>query len=137
MKYLFLISTQDTLQHVVKNVSDSATTESTIFGNIWFWVSIIEAVVILLLWMKKRHPSALEKKKEEILNEAVDFDNVMRSSFQSSERLDRLKRKCHPDRFVSDPEKQAHAERIFQAVIEGKDDYKKLKALEEEASQYL
>ena len=45
----------------------------------------------------------------------VDFDNVINSSFAAKELYDKLKVKCHPDRFT-DADLNKEATRLFQEI---------------------
>jgi hypothetical protein len=111
--------------------------------NIWFWLSIIELVIIIILFLKLRRgkenlPFAdlnrenLKKSKEA----TIDFGNVMNSINGSGELYKELSRKCHPDRFVDSP-LQKLAEEIFQEISKNKRDFEKLSALKERAINEL
>jgi len=50
------------------------------------------------------------------LKQDIDFDNIINSSFNSLELYDKLKVKCHPDRFPKDKEINIIAENLFQEI---------------------
>jgi hypothetical protein len=111
--------------------------------NIWFWLSIIELIIIIILFLKLRrgkenltfadlNKENLKKSKEA----TIDFGNVMNSINGSGELYKELSRKCHPDRFVDSP-LQKLAEEIFQEISKNKRDFEKLSALKERAINEL
>lgn len=129
---------QDSLK--VAEQALSATTDKSDSINIWMWVAIGEFVIIvgLLLAKKlKRTPSAKQRFKEESLAQAVDFNNVINSSFHSTELYNILKVKCHPDRFPTDPELNGIADKLFQEITKNKTNLKRLQELKIEAQQKL
>lgn len=77
------------------------------------------------------------KFKKDSLKENIDFDNILKSSFNSIELYNELKVKCHPDRFAPDEAKSMVADSIFQEITKNKTNYKKLIELKEEAKQKL
>jgi hypothetical protein len=111
--------------------------------NIWFWLSIIELIIIIFLLLKIRRSrekltfSDLNKENIKASKEAtIDFGNVMNSINRSGELYKELSRKCHPDRFVDSP-LQKLAEEIFQEISKNKRDFEKLSALKERAINEL
>lgn len=108
--------------------------------NWWMWIAIIEFVIILFLILKRKTKSKITTKnqfKKEALNEEVDFNNIINSSFHSAKIYDELKVKCHPDRFPTDEEKNLTAENIFQEIVKNKNNIKRLLELKEEAIHKL
>lgn len=108
--------------------------------NIWMWIAIGEfAVIIGLLLTKKlkRKTDAKLRFKEEALRQDVDFNNIIKSSFHSTELYDILKVKCHPDRFPTDPELNAMAGKLFQEITKNKTNHKRLEELKLEAQNKL
>lgn len=98
----------------------------------------IGAVVLLLLlafliYKRRKYLKQKEKLKSDV---SVDMDNLMASSFQAKALYDKLKVKCHPDRFL-DEQKRAIATEIAQEMNENKYDYKKLCELKERAEKEL
>ncbi len=132
----------DTIKQTKTSVivqKDCGTEESI---SIWFWVSVIELLVILfLLLLRKRKKTAINDKrqqfKKEAMNEKVDFNNIINSSFQAQEMYNNLKKKCHPDRFPTDSDKNKIALELFQEITKNKTNYKKLLELQEEAKTKL
>jgi uncharacterized protein YozE (UPF0346 family) len=113
-------------------------TDSTTF-SIWFWVAIIEFVIIvfLVLTLKKKGKDLkfgdLSKDKMRNAKKAdVDMDNLMNSINGSKDLYKELSRTCHPDRFINS-DKQKLAEEIFQDISKHKRDFKKLTELKERA----
>lgn len=118
----------------------SKTTETTHSTNWWMWFAIAELGVIAYLLIKenlKSKDTKLIQFKQESLRQEVDFDNIVNSSFNSIQLYDRLKVKCHPDRFSTDCEKNAIAENIFQEITNNKNNVKRLLELKEEAKEKL
>lgn len=70
-------------------------------------------------------------------NEKVDMENVIQSIFHSDSLYDKLKIKCHPDRFVQDPILMAKADSLFKEITEKKRDFKKLQELQQIAENEL
>lgn len=106
--------------------------------NYWFYISIIEAIIILFLllslFFNKRNKI---NEKKEIIETKIDFNNILNSSFNSKEIYDELKKKYHPDRYVHDIEKQNIATEIFQEITKNKNNIKKLQELKKLAEQKL
>jgi uncharacterized protein YozE (UPF0346 family) len=113
-------------------------TDSTTF-SIWFWVAIIEFVIIVFLVLKLKKKGKdlkfgdLSKDKMRNAKKAdVDMDNLMNSINGSKDLYKELSRTCHPDRFINS-DKQKLAEEIFQDISKHKRDFKKLTELKERA----
>jgi predicted RND superfamily exporter protein len=129
---------QDSLKIAEKAIS--ATSDKSDSMNIWMWVAIGEfAIIVGLLLAKKlkRKPNAKQRFKEESLAQDVDFNNIIKSSFHSTELYDILKVKCHPDRFPTDPELNGIADKLFQEITKNKTNLKRLEELKIEAQQKL
>lgn len=109
--------------------------------DFWFWLSIAEAllIVILLVSRLKRKPkSQMDQIKSQVMSEGeIDFSNTMMSAFHSKDLYDKLKVKCHPDRFPQDDELNAIANSLFQQIVENKKNYKKLLELKDLAEKQL
>jgi hypothetical protein len=108
--------------------------------NIWMWIAAAELLIILILLnkrFKKNSISAKKKFKNESLEQDVDFNNIINSSFNSTQLYNQIKTKCHPDRFATDLEKNAIAERIFREITKNKNNVKRLLELKEEAETML
>ena len=110
---------------------------SGLSSDLWFWIAIIELIlIILLLFVKKRNHSRNEKflkPKQEALKEDVDFKNILDSSFNASKLYDELKKQCHPDRYVDDARKNKAATELSLEIAKNKDNIKRLRELKEEA----
>lgn len=111
---------------------------SGISSDLWFWIAIIEFIIILLLlFVKKGNDSRNEKFskfKKEALKEEVDFRNILDSSFNAPKLYDELKKQCHPDRYVDDAIKNKAATELSLEIAKNKDNIKRLKELKEEAA---
>lgn len=70
----------------------------------------------------KRVESDMRKK---ILNEDINFNDVIYNSFHAQSLYDELKRLCHPDRFL-DQRKNHLANELFQKLTENKHNYNEL-----------
>lgn len=108
--------------------------------NWWMWLAIAQFGIIIFLVLKEKiklKETAKQKFKKESLEQEIDFNNIIKSSFHSITLYDELKVKCHPDRFPVDKEKNAIAETIFQEITKNKTNIKRLLELKEEAKQKL
>jgi hypothetical protein len=74
--------------------------------------------------------SEREKIRGQILEEKIDFGNVVSSSLLAKSLYDELKKVCHPDRFLNEQD-VIKANEIFQLVTQNKGDYNKLQSLKE------
>lgn len=129
---------QDTFQNIGQ-LSDKVYTDLP--TNWWMWLAIAEFVVIFLLifFRKKDSPGDTTKQhfKKECMEQEVDFNNIIKSSFHAANLYDQLKVKCHPDRFPTDPEKNRIAENLFQEITKNKHNVERLLELKEKAQQEL
>ena len=113
--------------------------------NLWFWISIAEFILLLILCIQclnrsqtnKEQKNEWQKFRKESLKDNVDFDNIINSSFHAAELYDRLKVICHPDRFPLDKDKNRIAENLFQEIEKNKNNISRLKELQQEASNRL
>ena len=80
--------------------------------------------------------SESEKLREKILNEDIDFNNVVSSSLLAKQLYDELKKIAHPDRY-QDPELIIKATELFQSINQNKGDYDKLLILKEKVYSEL
>lgn len=136
---MYLSLFQDSLAVVQKTAKEtySETNESI---NWWFWVAIIQFVIIIYLvrlMRTKRNHYHKQNLKKESLTKSIDFDNIINSSFNSNKIYDELKIKCHPDLFHNDPLKKNIAENIFQELTKNRNNIKRLIELKEKAKQEL
>ena len=74
--------------------------------------------------------SEKDRIREQILEEKIDFGNVVSSSLLAKSLYDELKKICHPDRFLNEQD-IIKANEIFQLVTQNKGDYNKLLSLKE------
>ncbi len=114
--------------------------ETKQFINWWMWLAIAEfGLIVFLLYKRKKNQQAriIHKIKEESLNEEIDFNNIINSSFHSLSLYNELKVKCHPDRFPNDEEKNLLAQSLFQEITKNKTNLKRLRELKIEAQENL
>lgn len=121
----------------INNISSS----SPAAQNIWFWIAIVEFLLIVAsvvaINRKRKNVSKSELKKKVIAEGKIDFSNTMMSAFHSQKLYDQLKVKCHPDRFIQNPKLNAIATTLFQQIVENKNNYNKLLEIQEKASKQL
>lgn len=130
---------QDSLKVVEQTIKEN-NIEPSVSINWWFWIAIAQFIIIVFLAMAlrfKRNQSIKQQFKKESLDNSIDFDNIINSSFNSNEIYNELKIKCHPDRFSSDEENNKIAENLFQEITKNKNSVKRLLQLKEEAKQKL
>ena len=109
-----------------------------ILFNGWFYISLLELVfVVIILIGRLRMMRRKNAQKREILSSNnIDYDNIIKSSFNSQSLYDSLKKKCHPDRFL-DKEKNIIATGIFAKIVENKYNYQELLSIKKEAESKL
>jgi len=86
---------------------------------------------VLKLFSKFFGTSDKERIRDNILNEDIDFGNVVSSSLLAKGLYDELKKICHPDRFHSEKDINK-ANELFQLVSQNKGDYNKLVLLKDQ-----
>ena len=131
---------KDSLKVVSEIITKSIASESNEHINWWLWIAIIEFVFIMFLVIKQKIKPVdkiKQKFKKESLDQEIDFNNIINSSFNSKELYDELKVKCHPDLFSTDKEKNLIAENLFQEITKNQNNAKRLIELKEEAKQKL
>jgi hypothetical protein len=131
---------KDTLKVASETIKKSIASESNGHINLWLWIAIFEFVIIVLLIMKqkiKQKDTIKQKFKKESLEQEIDFNNIINSSFNSKQLYDELKTKCHPDLFPTDMEKNLIAGNLFQEITENQNNAKRLIELKEEAKEKL
>jgi len=114
-------------------------TETTVLNSLWFWIAIIELLLIVLLIYRLKS----NQKKDQLSdieirsiinskNSPIDMDNLMNSIHNSRTLYKELSKKCHPDRFINDP-KEKIAEEIFQEITKNERNFEKLTSLKSRA----
>lgn len=88
----------------------------------------MNAIKRLLTYFARKKEIRMAKKK--VLDEQIDFDNIVSSAFHAKELYDELKTICHPDRF-NDSKTIAKATELFQAITGNKGNYDVLLQLKE------
>ena len=99
---------------------------------IWFWVSLLEAFIIIALIIRRRKNSKklafADISKEKIKNaqnQNIDMTDVINSINKSQVLYKELSKRCHPDLYLDD-EKKKIAESIFKDISKYKRNYQKL-----------
>ena len=109
--------------------------------NGWTVATIIELLIILLLVFlmvkRKRTSKVPQNEVADIMNEKVDYQNIINSSFLAAALYDQLIKKCHPDRFPNDEDKHRIAEEISAELGKNKHNNKRLEELKQRAIQEL
>ena len=126
----------DTIQQLTGQMQQTSSTGI----NIWLIVTIVEFAVIVYLLLTKLNISNSKKAqiKNEVMQEgSIDFSNVLNNAFNSKEIYDDLKKKCHPDRFVDDAEREVIANELFQRITQNQHNIDNWRKLREEAVQKL
>lgn len=142
---------QNTLQQnkpiqklIQKGGQEINSTSISFYENIWFWIAIVQILIIFFLIVKIRKKSYLdpsladisENKLKKSKKAHVDMDGLMLSINGSKDLYKELSRLCHPDRFINS-EKQELAQDIFQEISRNRRDFQKLVALKERAVNEL
>ena len=131
---------KDTLKVASETTTKSIASENNEHINWWLWIAIIEFAIIVLLIIKQKikpKDTIKQKFKKESLEQEIDFNNIINSSFNAKQLYDELKVKCHPDLFPTDKEKNIIADKLFQEITENQNNAKRLIELKEEAKQKL
>ena len=74
--------------------------------------------------------SEKDRIREQILEEKIDFGNVVSSSLLAKSLYDELKKVCHPDKFQKEEDINKATE-LFQLLVQNKGNYNKLQSLKE------
>jgi hypothetical protein len=112
-------------------------------NSIWFWIAIIELLIIVLLFykLKTKKPKSklsdleiqgIKKSKESEIN----MDNLMNNIHSSKPLYRELSRKCHPERFVND-DRQDLAQEIFKEITKHEKNFEQLERLKKRAISEL
>lgn len=109
-----------------------------VHNKIWIIAAIISLIVVVmvvgLLYVKSKKKRQMKKK---VLKETAnyDFSSITHDWEKNKQLYDILKRKCHPDKFGDDLNKEAT--RIFQQVVKNKYKYQELLFIKQEAIEKL
>lgn len=127
------------IQFMINNDIYSVLRNMMISVNWWAITAIVEFLFILFLLLTKKNSIKRNnsKPKEKILDEEIDFRNILNSSFNASKIYNDLIRKCHPDRFTGDIEKIKIANQISAEITQNKNNIKKLNEIAEKAKHLL
>lgn len=137
MHYIILLIKKDSLGINSNNLGNN------IISSYWFWISIIEfALIIILIYkLNKKNQilgfTEIEKNSLEYAkDQSIDMNNLMNSISGASILYKELSRKYHPDRFVNSP-KHKIAEEIFKEISKNKRNYENLNLLKNKAIKEL
>lgn len=104
-------------------------------------LGIILLISGCLFLRKRKKPTeeelAKKKLKEEYRHPTVQMDNLVNDIFNSKSLYETLARKCHPDKYPNDPQKQAIATRLMQEITKNKTNTKRLTELKKQAEKEL
>ncbi|MFV9551434.1 J domain-containing protein [Algibacter sp. PT7-4] len=116
---------------------------NTYFTSFWFWVALLELLIIgFLIFKYKGKQNRIDSKNfskdkfKEAQAAKIDMDNLVGSINGSKKIYKELSKVCHPDRFVN-TDKQPIAETIFQDITKHRRDLEKLIELKYEAQTKL
>ena len=137
----------DTLSIVSNSLNNVSQQAGNYDSHSWIWIIVASVVAIAILLfviilvhrrLKTKPVDNLEILKQQAKAQGnVSFDNIINSAFNSKQLYDKLKVKCHPDRFPLDPEKNAIANDIFQRIKKNEYDVEELEKLKDEAIRRL
>jgi hypothetical protein len=124
-------------------VTATMSKSKSILDNTFFWISIIEFLIIIYLVIrpkgKNQDLTFSDLPKDKIRNaksSTIDMDNLMNSINGSRDLYKDLSKVCHPDRFIN-TEKHKVAEEIFQEISKDKRNFEKLLSHKERAKKDL
>ena len=143
-KYSWLFKIDDIMEDSIAIIDNTVSNMPSMNDSvsIWFWIALVEFILLVLLLLKMQRPKRekldlSEVKKTDLKNsENIDMYNLLDSIHHSKELYKALSKKCHPDKFVNTPLHQI-AEEIFQEITRNKRNYKQLIALKAEAINKL
>lgn len=112
---------------------------TSLFSNVWFWIAVVEFLVICVLLFYSRSKSRSKKSdyKMKAKSAEIDFSNVIESAFKAKPLYHDMIRKCHPDRFPMNPEKIQIATELSLEIGKNKNNLKRLLELKKEAEEKL
>lgn len=112
-------------------------------SSVWFWIAFGEFLIIIILitkikWLKsKTENSNISKKKiKKFQKTDIDMENLMYSINSSQSLFKELSKKCHPDKFTNDSQRQI-AEKLYQEITSNRRNYQKLMELKQRAMDEL
>lgn len=123
------------------NISDTITvmtqnTATTSNINWWMWIAIAELIIIaIIIFLKAKSNKTINATRKS--DSTIDFDNILNSSFHARKLYGELIKKCHPDRYPADFDKNRIATELSFKIAQNKNNYKKLQELKQEAIQKL
>ncbi|MBQ8531174.1 MAG: hypothetical protein IJ430_08455 [Parabacteroides sp.] len=124
----------DTLTNTVNTTAKVSQTESYQWV---YWLGGAIAIALVSYGIVRRRSSKYFQLKQKMKSEPVDFNGVINNAFYSQELYDMLKKKCHPDRFSTNPILEEKATKIFALIVENKYNYKALSLLKSRAEKEL
>ena len=136
----------DTLRIVSDSLSNVSQQAGNSDSHTWIWIIVASVVAIAILFvillvhrrLKTKPVDNLEILKQQANAQGnVGFENIINSAFNSRQLYDKLKVKCHPDRFPLEPQKNAIANDIFQRIKKNEYNVEELEKLKEEAIERL
>lgn len=132
---MIIFQSTDNIPNVQLEVDDTM--------SIWFWIALVEFLVIVILIINLFRKNSNSKYDLEHINEIkkarttnIDMDDLMGNINKSKDLYKELSRVCHPDKFINS-EFEKKAELIFQEITKNKRNYKSLLELKERAKEEL
>lgn len=129
-----LIQVMDTIRTVTEATNGTPSGDSHQWA---YWLGGLLAAGVIALGVLKRRNTEQEKLRKKMKSGNVDFDSVINSAFHSQEMYDMLIRKCHPDRFSTQPELVKKADEISKLIVANKFNHQALLELKEMAEKEL
>lgn len=109
------------------------------YSSIWFWIATVEFIILafFVFRLRKIKPKLdfSDIPKEEIKKlkkKEIDMDRLMDNINSSRKLYLELSKKCHPDNFISNDQKEI-ADKLFQEITSNKRNYHKLLELKQKA----
>lgn len=100
------------------------------------FIIVVSIIIIFYKIIFLNKPNVNKELKKKIIEESIDFQNVIYSSSHAQQLYNELKAVCHPDLF-SDPMTKEKAQVIFQQITENKWDYNSLVKLKKRAQEEI
>ena len=95
--------TTDSLTQIMDTMNQVGNVASDDSYQWAYWLGGLLAAGVIALGVLKRRNAEQAALKRKWQKGEVDFDAVINSAFHSQEMYDLLKKRCHPDRFSTQP----------------------------------
>lgn len=108
-----------------------------ITASFWMILAGVEFLFIIYLLLISKRKKIDSNLRAKVMNENVDFDNLINSAFHAEKLWEDLRKKCHPDCFGGDEKKILIAGEIQASINGNKTDLKLLQDLKIRAENEL